>query len=48
MESKGLKAVAPLGTSLTIDQLRIIWKLVNEPILLMDGDNAGINASIEL
>ena len=45
MESKGLKAVAPLGTSLTIDQLRIIWKLVNEPILLMDGDNAGINAS---
>ena len=45
MESKGLKAVAPLGTSLTIDQVRIIWKLVNEPILLMDGDNAGINAS---
>ena len=45
MESEGLKAVAPLGTSLTIDQFKIIWKLVNEPILLMDGDKAGVNAS---
>ena len=45
MESKGMKAIAPLGTSLSIDQFKLIWKFVNEPTLLMDGDEAGINAS---
>ncbi len=45
MESKGLKAVAPLGTSLTIDHFKLVWKFVNEPSLLMDGDDAGKKAS---
>ena len=45
MESLGLKAVAPLGTSLTLDQFKILWRFVNEPTLLMDGDLAGIKAS---
>ena len=33
MESKGMKAIAPLGTSLSIDQFKLIWKFVNEPTL---------------
>ncbi len=34
-------AVAPLGTSLTKEQLQLIWRFCEEPILLLDGDNAG-------
>ena len=45
MESTGFKAVAPLGTSLTLEQFKILWRFVNEPTLLMDGDLAGIKAS---
>ena len=45
MESLGLKAVAPLGTSLTLEQFQLLWRYVNEPTLLMDGDLAGIKAS---
>ena len=33
--------VAPLGTSLTKEQLELIWRVCEEPILLLDGDNAG-------
>ncbi len=34
-------AVAPLGTSLTTEQLLLIWNVCEEPILLLDGDSAG-------
>ena len=41
----GIKtAVAPLGTALTEDQLQILWPVVNEPILCLDGDAAGLRA----
>ena len=33
--------VAPLGTSLTKEQLELIWRVTDEPILLLDGDTAG-------
>ena len=33
--------VAPLGTSMTKEQLQLIWRVCEEPILLLDGDNAG-------
>ena len=33
--------VAPLGTALTKEQLELIWRVTDEPILLLDGDNAG-------
>ena len=46
MESIGLKAVAPLGTALTIEHLKLVWRAANEPNLLMDGDLAGFNASM--
>jgi DNA primase len=38
-------AVAPLGTAVTEDQLRMIWKISDEPIMALDGDKAGIAAA---
>lgn len=38
-------AVAPLGTALTEDQLALLWKLADEPILCFDGDKAGQRAA---
>ncbi len=38
-------AVAPLGTAVTEDQLRMIWRIADEPIMALDGDNAGIKAA---
>ena len=38
-------AVAPLGTALTEDQLALLWKMTDEPILCFDGDRAGQKAA---
>lgn len=38
-------AVAPLGTAVTEDQLRLVWRIADEPILALDGDTAGIRAA---
>ena len=38
-------AVAPLGTALTEDQLALIWKMADEPVLCFDGDGAGRRAA---
>ena len=38
-------AVAPLGTALTEDQLGLLWKMADEPILCFDGDDAGRRAA---
>ena len=38
--------VAPLGTALTEDQIRELWKLVDEPVLCFDGDAAGGRAAV--
>ncbi|MGA1234356.1 MAG: toprim domain-containing protein, partial [Lutimaribacter sp.] len=37
-------AVAPLGTAVTEDQLRLLWRIADEPIVALDGDKAGIRA----
>jgi DNA primase len=37
--------VAPLGTALTEDQLRMLWQMASEPILCFDGDDAGLKAA---
>jgi DNA primase len=37
--------VAPLGTALTEDQLALIWKMADEPVLCFDGDKAGVRAA---
>ena len=38
-------AVAPLGTALTEDQILELWKIMPEPVLCFDGDNAGQRAA---
>ncbi|MDA1091337.1 MAG: DNA primase [Proteobacteria bacterium] len=38
-------AVAPLGTALTEDQIKLLWKIVPEPVLCFDGDAAGQKAA---
>jgi DNA primase len=38
-------SVAPLGTALTENQLMLLWKMVDEPILCFDGDKAGQKAA---
>ena len=37
-------AVAPLGTALTEEQIALLWKLHDEPVLCFDGDAAGQRA----
>jgi len=41
-------AVAPLGTAITEDQLRLIWRLNPEPVIALDGDTAGLRAGYRL
>jgi DNA primase len=38
-------SVAPLGTALTENQLAMLWKMADEPILCFDGDRAGQKAA---
>jgi DNA primase len=38
-------AVAPLGTALTEEQLDLLWRMTEEPILCFDGDGAGRRAA---
>jgi DNA primase len=38
-------AVAPRGTALTENQLALLWKMADEPILCFDGDRAGHKAA---
>lgn len=39
-------AVAPLGTALTEEQLRLLWRHVPEPVLCFDPDRAGRRAAM--
>ena len=39
-------AVAPLGTALSEDQLILMWRIADEPIICMDGDKAGYRSAI--
>ncbi len=46
MVTAGFEAtVAPLGTALTADQLALMWRIADEPILCFDGDDAGRRAA---
>ncbi len=40
--------VAPLGTAITEDQLRLLWRITDEPIIALDGDTAGLRAAMRL
>ena len=41
-------AVAPLGTAVTEDQLRLLWRIHDEPIIALDGDTAGMRAALRV
>jgi DNA primase len=38
-------SVAPLGTALTAEQLALMWRYADEPLLCFDGDKAGRRAA---
>ncbi len=40
------EAVAPLGTALTENQIELLWRQVERPILCFDGDTAGQRAAM--
>jgi DNA primase len=39
------QCVAPLGTALTEDQLTLLWRMSDEPVICLDGDKAGRKAA---
>ncbi|MGO4851439.1 DNA primase [Phaeovulum sp. W22_SRMD_FR3] len=41
-------AVAPLGTAVTEDQLRMMWRVHPEPVIALDGDTAGTRAALRV
>ncbi len=41
-------SVAPLGTAITENQLQMLWRMSDEPIIALDGDKAGIRAAMRL
>jgi len=41
-------AVAPLGTAITADQLQLLWRIAPEPVIMLDGDRAGLDAAYRL
>ena len=38
-------SVAPLGTAVTEQQLRLMWRIADEPLFALDGDDAGRRAA---
>ena len=49
LSEAGFRAtVAPLGTAVTEDQLRLLWRIADEPIIALDGDAAGIRAALRV
>ncbi|MDP1576860.1 MAG: DNA primase, partial [Cypionkella sp.] len=49
LSEAGFKAsVAPLGTAVTEDQLRLMWRISDEPIIALDGDTAGVRAALRV
>lgn len=41
-------AVAPLGTAVTEDQLQLLWRIADEPVIALDGDRAGFQAALRV
>ena len=49
LSEAGFKAtVAPLGTAITEDQLQLLWRMHDEPIIALDGDAAGLRAAMRV
>jgi len=48
LKRAGFPAVAPLGTAMGEEQLLRCWRLVDCPIVCLDGDAAGLRAALRL
>ncbi len=49
LSEAGFKStVAPLGTAVTEDQLKLMWRIHDEPIIALDGDTAGVRAALRV
>jgi len=49
LSEAGFRAtVAPLGTAVTEDQLRLMWRISDEPVIALDGDTAGLRAALRV
>ncbi|MFT4148979.1 MAG: DNA primase [Paracoccaceae bacterium] len=49
LSEAGFRAtVAPLGTAITEDQLRLMWRIAAEPVISLDGDAAGQRAALRV
>lgn len=47
--NSGVKtAVAPMGTAITEDQVRLLWRFYESPIICLDGDRAGRGAAVRI
>ena len=40
--------VAPLGTAVTEDQMQLLWRISDEPVIALDGDQAGLRAAMRV
>lgn len=40
--------VAPLGTAITAEQLHLMWRIHDEPVIALDGDAAGVRAALRV
>lgn len=40
--------VAPLGTAVTAEQLQLMWRIHDEPVISLDGDAAGMRAALRV
>jgi len=40
------EAVAPMGTALTENQIELLWRMADKPVLCFDGDKAGKRAAM--
>ncbi len=43
----GHKSVAPMGTSVTPEQIKLMWTIDPAPIFIFDGDDAGMRATMQ-
>ncbi|WP_425071988.1 DNA primase [Sagittula sp. S175] len=41
-------SVAPLGTAVTENQLNLMWRVSEEPVIALDGDKAGLRAAFRV
>ena len=49
LSEAGFRAsVAPLGTAVTEHQLAMLWRISDEPIIALDGDEAGLRAALRV